>query len=502
MKFQIRIASLCFLLLLSGLQVWAQDKGETLDAMIQGGMKDWEIPGLVTTVVRDGEVVFSKAYGLRNIETKQTVDRATLFNMGSTTKAVVCIALGILVDRGKLKWEDKVYRHLPEFRLSDPYIREEARVQDLLTHNLGISQADQIWFADSTSTEVALERFARSEKVYPIRGGFQYNNLMYAVAGEVIRSVSGKHWTQFVTEEIFTPLEMDRSFARVSEIFGKGNYATPYYPDLDNSIHAVPYNQSDQIGAAGMIWTCLEDMEHYLQMLTGGGVYKGRQILNPGTFNYLFKPHAFVPESDFYPTQQLTAPNWRTYGLGWFQQDYRGHKLDFHTGSITGLIAIAGVMHHAKTAVYVMANLDHAELRHAILYKAMDLWVYEDDSKSWNSDIQNLYGWGRIQASEKERQLVEKRLMDTRTSLPLSEYSGTYQNPMMGTLIVSDGTEGLELDLNGYVRFSAEHWHYDTFRTSPENRYRIKVYAQFRMNTEGKIQELEFMGEIFERNDP
>lgn len=491
----------CFLLMLliALPALHAQNPSESLDAMVRKGMADWEIPGMVTTVVQDGEVVFSKAYGVSNLRSKAAVDRQTLFNMGSTTKAVVCMALGLLVDRGELQWEDKVYRHLPEFQVSDPYIREEARIKDLLTHNLGISQADLIWFADSTSTTEALARFALAEKAYPIRGGYQYNNLMYAVAGEVIRAVSGKHWTRFVRDEIFAPLEMDRTVAMAREVKGAGNYATPYYKDLNGSIHPVPLNQSDQIGAAGMIYTCLEDVEHYLQMLTSSGAYKGKQLLSRQTFDYLFQPHAFVPEQDFYPTRQLTAPQWHTYGLGWFQHDYRGQKLDFHTGSITGLVAIAGVMHHARTAVYVMANLDHAELRHAILYKAMDLWAFQDDSRDWNSEIQNLYGWVRIQAQEQERKTLEARVADTRTSLPLSAYAGRYSHPMLGTLEVREEGQGLLLDFNGYARFQAAHWHYDTFRTTPENRYRMKQFAQFLMDPQGQVRSVEFLGETLER---
>ncbi|MDX1333395.1 MAG: serine hydrolase domain-containing protein, partial [Robiginitalea sp.] len=363
-----------FLFLLFSVQVsQAQSSTERLDATIRQGMEDWHIPGLAAVVVSEGEIAFSRVYGVRDVETRSPVDPQTLFNMGSTTKAVVCMALGILVDQGKLSWNDKVRDHLPEFRLSDPYITEEARVQDLLTHNLGIAQADLLWVLDSVSTRETLRRFALAKKAYPVRGGYQYNNLMYAAAGEVIQAVSGKHWTEFVRDQLFEPLEMTRTVARVTDIFDAGNYVTPYYYEEEAGFIEVPYNRSDQIGAAGMIWTCAADMENYLRFLVGGGTYNGTVILKPETFAYLFKPYTLLPEAGFYPTRQLTRPSWLSYGLGWFQHDYRGEKLDFHTGSIGGLIAIAGIIHDKKTAVYVLANRDHAELRHAILYEALDL---------------------------------------------------------------------------------------------------------------------------------
>ena len=143
--------------------------------------------------------------------------------MGSTTKAIISMALGILVDQGKLEWGDKVRKHLPSFQLSDSYITEDARIQDLLTHNLGISEADLLWTIDSVSTKETISRFRHAKKIYPLRGGYDYNNLMYAIAGEVIESVSGEHWTTFVNKNILEPLEMTNTKTRASEIFDGDN---------------------------------------------------------------------------------------------------------------------------------------------------------------------------------------------------------------------------------------------------------------------------------------
>ncbi len=477
----------------------AQSKAEALDAMIREGMEQWKAPGLVATVVQNGEVVFEKAYGVRNLQSGAPVDRQTLFNMGSTTKAVVSLALGILADRGKLRWEDKVYEHLPGFRLSDPYIREEARVMDLLTHNLGIDEADLLWVLDSTSTEETLRNFARAEKTFPVRGGFVYNNLMYVVAGEVIRAASGKPWYQFVEEEIFRPLEMTHTVARATEMVKRPNRATPYFSDPEKGILEAPYTLSDQIGAAGMIYTCLEDVEHYLLMLEQGGVYKGKALVTPETFAFLFEPHALIGAGAFYPTQQLTQPHWRSYGLGWFQHDYRGHKLDFHTGSITGLVAIAGIMHDRNTAVYVMANLDHAELRHAILYQALDLWALEDPGRDWQQEIFDLYEGLRSQALQQEADLKAKRQAGTSPRLPLAAYAGTYRHPMLGEARIVQTDSGLDLIFNDAASFRLQPWHYDTFRSDTNNRYLMRLMVNFAFGTDGAVSRFEAMGQTFEK---
>ena len=137
--------------------------------MIVQGIKDWQIPGLTAVVVKDQKVIFKEIYGVKNLINKEPVDEFTLFNMGSTTKAVICMALGVLVDQGKLDWNDKVRKHLPSFQLSDPYITEEARIKDLLTHNLGIAEADLLWTMDSVSTKNTISRLKHSQKVYPLR---------------------------------------------------------------------------------------------------------------------------------------------------------------------------------------------------------------------------------------------------------------------------------------------------------------------------------------------
>ncbi|MBC32300.1 MAG: serine hydrolase [Muricauda sp.] len=485
------------MLFLSSISLAQTDKAQQLDAMIQQGMEHWQIPGLAAVVVKNGEIVFQKTYGVKNLETKESVDEHTLFNMGSTTKAMVCMALGILVDQGKLNWTDRVRQHLPYFRLSDSYITEEARVQDLLTHNLGINGADLLWFIDHASTKETIERFAMAEKGYPVRGGYAYNNLMYAVAGEVIQAVSGQHWTDFVGEHLFKPIGMVDAVAKVSEVFGQGNYVTPYLDHIEDGMVQVDYNRSDQIGAAGMIWASASDVANYLKFLDNDGIVGQDTLLKKETFDYLFKPHAFVTDTGFYPTQQLTNPNWKTYGLGWFQHDYRGQKLDFHTGSITGLVAMAGLMRDKDVAVYVFANLDHAELRHAILYKAIDLFAFDDISRGWHKQISQLYGDFKSQNKMRLAKMKEERAKDTNTTLPLTAYEGSYHHTMLGEVSVKIDGDGLLLVFNDFLKLEGKHWHYDTFVSTKNNPYYLETLFQFHLNPQGEVAVLEAFGEHF-----
>ena len=481
----------------------SQDKqaATILDEMIVTGMQDWKIPGLAAVVVKDDEVVFKKAYGIKSILSKEAVNGETLFAMASTTKAMVAMALGILVDEGKLHWDDKVVAHLPDFQLSDPYIAANARVKDLLTHNLGIANADVLWVLDSISTKSTLQRFKHTKDVYPLRGGFVYQNIMYAAAGEVIEQVSGVPWPEFVQERLFTPLQMPRSQTKAMDILKVGNYTTPHYDFDEGGVQIVDRNYSDQIGAAGMMWSCLDDITNYLKFIVNKGVVGNDTILQPTTFKTLFQPHTLIPKNQFYPTASLTQPNWISYGLGWFQHDYRGHKLDFHTGSLQGLVAIAGVIHDTNTAVYVFANLDHAELRHAILYQAMDLFAFDDSSTNWHPRIFEHYQKLKEKRKERLQKEVKARIPNTSPSLELPAYSGTYHHPLCGQLTITVENDSLLLDFNDFESMRARHWHYDTFRTATSKRWTSPNLVSFQLNGQAKVESLHFWGYTFTKSD-
>jgi len=213
---KIYVAAVLMLISISSIaQYKAQNK--SLDAFIERGIADWQIPGLATVVVKDGEVVFKKGFGVTNLKSQEKVNGQTLFAMASTTKAFIAISLGMLVDEGKLDWDDKVIDHYPEFRLSDPYITDNARIRDLLTHNLGLGRDGNRTDDDATLDET-IKAYRNADIDYPIRGGWSYQNLMYVIAGEVIDRVSGISWDEFVRTRILKPLGMNRTYTNFDQM--------------------------------------------------------------------------------------------------------------------------------------------------------------------------------------------------------------------------------------------------------------------------------------------
>lgn len=440
-------------------------KTAELDAFIQKGMDDWDGLGLSVVVVKDGQTVFSKGYGLTTLDSGRSVDDETLMAMGSTTKAVTALAIGLLVDEGKLDWDDKVIEHLPWFRVADPWISAELTIRDLLTHRAGLGNADFLWTTADWNTREILERMRYAETVYPFRSGYIYQNIMYAAAGEVIHAVSGLPWEEFLTTRIFKPLGMNRTYPFYRDVVDLDNVVLPH-DKVNGKLSVIPMVSADAIGAAGSLMSCTRDMAVWLKFLLN----EGRPLLKPDTYRELFTPQIVIPRESFYPTTQLTRPNWTTYGLAWFQHDYMGKMLNYHTGSLPGLIAICGLMQSDNFGVYVFGNTDHIELRHAIMYKAIDLYV-TGGSRDWHGEIFDLY-----QNLNKEALAVAKKqqrtpLAGTTPSLPMEAYTGTFVHPMQGTAVISLKEGKLQVSLNEKIEITLEHRHVDVFQSVHANQF-------------------------------
>lgn len=276
------------------------------DAYVSSAVADWDATGLAIAVVKDGRLVFAKGYGVRHLTGGGPVDEHTRFAIGSTTKAMTAAALGMLVDEGKVAWDDPVTKHLPWFRLKDPYLTREVTVRDLLTHRAGMGNADFLWYERDTTTREILEKMALVDAAYGLRSSFIYQNIMYATAGEVVAAVSGMPWAEFVRSRIFRPLGMDETVPLLSETLGAPNVARPHHR-VDGRTVPIDNASVDPVAAAGSVWSSVSDMSTWLRFLLAGGVTEdGTRLLAEATVEELFRPQAFVTPSQYYPTQRLT----------------------------------------------------------------------------------------------------------------------------------------------------------------------------------------------------
>jgi CubicO group peptidase (beta-lactamase class C family) len=438
-----------------------QDTLPGLDAYTAQAVKDWKVPGLALAVIKDGKVVLSKGYGVRRLGHSEPVDEHTLFAIGSTTKAMTAALVGMLVDEQKLTWDDPVIKYLPAFQLKDPLATRELTVRDLLTHRAGLGNADFLWYGQDTSTAEILDRVRLLDPAYSMRSRFIYQNVMYAAAGQLIEAVSGQKWAEMIRTRIFEPLGMRDTVATLEQVPAGANVASPHY-EIEGALKVVENAPVDSVAPAGAVWSSVHDMAKWLRFLLDGGVVGERRLLSERTVAELFTPQAIVPDT-MYPTTRLVKPHWMTYGLGWFQQDYQGRAVDFHTGSIDGMVAIAGLIRDEKIGVYVLGNLDHAEVRHAIMYSVFDRATGRP-GRDWSADLQKLYADNQRRAVEGEKRIESQRVAGTSPAAPLAAFAGTYSDPLRGTIEVTADGDRLKIRYGPGFTGPLEHWHYNTFR--------------------------------------
>jgi CubicO group peptidase (beta-lactamase class C family) len=498
MKQVLRAAAIALALTVTSATGWAQSvppPTAQLDAFIARGMADWKIPGLSIVVVNDGAAVYEKGFGVRALGRAGAVDADTLFGMMSTTKAMTALAIAMLVDEGKVAWDDPVSRHLPWFQLPDPYLTGHVTVRDALRHTSGVRNADLLWDREDLTTREVLERMRFVPATAALRSNWVYHNVMYQAAGEIVTAASGIPWERFVATRILEPLGMTRSAATYEAMAARrdDNVSTPHF-EIDGAVRAIDEVVVDRVPAAGAAWTTARDAGKWLAFLLSGGIVDGRRLVSEAAFAELLAPQTVIPRDEaMYPTAGLVGSRWTTYGLGWLQQDYRGRFVAMHTGSMDGRTAIVGLVPEERLGVYVLGNLDHAEFRHALLWKTIDLWTGAPD-RDWNAECLALYG--RLKDEQKKAQAAREaaRVANTRPAHALEAYAGNYVHPAWGRVEVAVEGGALVVRVGPSPRNGGvlEHWHFDTFRTRPGDGRQGWVYLDFDTGQDGAVAALRF----------
>src|SRR5580704_4793636 len=302
-----------------------------LDDYIQRAMRTFDVPGVAVAIVKDGQLVLAKGYGVRKLGESASVDARTLFGIGSNTKAFTTASLGILVDEGKLTWDDRVVDRLPGFQMYDPYVTHEMTIRDLLTHRsgLGLGAGDLLFFPPSSYTRdeiVAKLRYIKPESSF--RSKYAYDNLLYMVAGQIIPAVSGKQWQDFIKERIFTPLGMSDSNTSVADFRPDGDFAAPH-SEVEGKLRSIPPARIDNVAPAGAINSSASDMAKWMIVQLGSGKIPGgdQRLFSQRVAKEMSSAQTILPVGDPPPALGALKTNFAAYGLGWLLQEYRGYKL-------------------------------------------------------------------------------------------------------------------------------------------------------------------------------
>ena len=454
-------------------------------------MKDWKVPGVSVAVVRGHSVVYAKGFGVRDVRTLRPVTADTLFDIGSCTKAFTAASVAILVDQNKMQWDAKVSAYVPSFHLQDPLADEYVTIRDLLTHRTGLPGTDLMWYRSNLSADEMIPRLAYVKPSAGFRTLFQYQNMMYVVAGQAVARVSGGTWDQFIRQNIFQPLRMTDSDTSAIDAQKSPDYATPHESNPDGSIKPIAWVNIDNVGPAGSINSSARDMANWISLQLNDGVYEGKRIISAQNMRNMHTPQMVIPPDGEIPTVFFPNSTQLSYGLGWFVQQYRGHELILHAGDIDGFSAMVVLIPEIHTGYFVAINLSSV-YRQVLSYQMADK-LLQLPSYDWNAHFRKLEA--DLKAREKaENAWQSKRVPGTHPSRDFAAYVGEYRNSAYGKAEVISRGAGLAFR---YHTFSSDlqHWQYDTFVADLDGKTRLT----FRLDEDGNVAGFTLQGIYFER---
>ncbi len=437
----------------------AQVDFRKLDAYYAEALKAWDVPGMSIAIVKDGEVVFSKGYGVKELGKRGTPDDNTLFAIASNSKAFTTAVIAQLVEEGKLGWNDKVKDHLSYFELYDPWVSNAVTIRDLLSHRVGLGtfSGDILWYRTTLSAEEIVRRVKHLPKAYDFRSGYGYSNVMYITAGEVIRKVTGKSWGENVRERFFEPLGMTRSITTSKAIEAKGNAATPHAL-IDGEHKPISWEDWETVGATGGVISSVKDLSQWMIFNLDHGVWKGDTLLSPQSRNMVWTPHNMfgVNHTDGDQTTHL-----RGYGLGWGIRDYHGRMWISHTGGYPGMLSTVVLIPDEKLGVVILTNGMRSVFGPLARY-TVDAFL-DVPEKDWAAEaLESLNARKDTRIEERK----EARVLGTRPTHDLDAYVGTYVADAYGKIIVKEdsGKLAIEFEHTPDLNATLEHWHYDVWQ--------------------------------------
>src|SRR5262247_2192891 len=420
----------CLILLVAAPSLAQTGAPPDLDAYVARALKEFEVPGLAIAIVKDGKVVIAKGYGVRKLGESAPVDEQTLFGIASNTKAFTAAALAILVDEGKISWDDPVTKHLPGFQMYDPYVAREMTVRDLLTHRsgLGLGAGALMFFPPTTFTrEEIVARLRYIKPATSFRSKYAYDNVLYLVAGQVVAAASGKSWDDFIKERIFAPLGMAASNTSVKDLRPGGNFVSPHQK-VEGRLQPVPYMNLDNTAPAGAINSNVAEMAKWvIAQLDEGAIHSGQNV-NRRLFSQRQSREmwsAQTPIAVGAPPPPLSAlrANFSAYGLGWGLSDYRGHKVVSHSGGLAGMVSRVRMIPDLKLGIVALTNQEAGGAMEAISYHIIDHYL-NAPAIDWVSAFHTAAEQRVAQAKEVEKNQSSARDADSKLSLPLAKYAG------------------------------------------------------------------------------
>ncbi len=460
---------------------------EDFDNWVNTGMAEWKIPGMAIGVVKDGEVIFSKGFGEKSLGSNKAVNEHTVFGIASVSKNMTAAALAILVDEGKLNWDDKVTDHIPWFELSDPWVTSQVTVRDLLIHRVGVGRmlGNRLQFMTESSRDDVIRQMRYMDFEAPFRYKSVYSNVMYSVAGQLIEYIEGVSWDEFLINRLFKPLGMNNTTTSITQLDANTNKATPHQ-EIEGKTTPIQWRNWDNAGPAGGVNSTVVDLNKWMIMqLSQPGVYNNKRLISENQMREMHRPQIAYQPADPYAAQS-------SYGLGWQITDYKGERIISHGGATDGFNTFAFLVPNQNLGIVVVTNTFNY-FGNAVFYKLLDSFLGTEE-RNWQEHYFSMYQNAYNRVSQIRESIHNSREKNTQPKHVLDKYTGTYTDLAYGKVEVFKENNQLKVKFwdTDDLTATLEHWHHDRFRAVWNNPAQREEFSWFTMDVNGNVENFHF----------
>jgi len=457
---------------------------DSLDLFIDQLIEDFDVPGLSIGIVQNDSIIYARGFGTREINKAKSVNANTIFAIGSISKSFTALTLGILVDEGKINWDDKVTSYLPYFELYDSYVTSHFTIRDLLTHRSGLKDVSggTLWYHSDLSRVDIIKKFKYLKAISGFREKTAYQNIMYMAAGEIVREVTGQEWDSFLKLRVFDKLGMRNSTSISSVRESNDNLAQPHIWNENYDKVSIKQEKMNNLAAAGSIYSSANEMNNYMRLLLNDGVFEQDTILGKEVLNEIFKPQVLYP---------INGPpfgnEFSSYGFGWWLTPIDGHKVIEHSGGVDGMSANLFMVKDLNIGAVILSNSSKEPASFLLKAKLMEM-IFDDESFDIYERVKTFRD-KRLE-SNKSTSNQKMKIDGTRPSLETGLYAGVYNDKMYGQILIKE-LEEKELEIafthSSVFKGKLKHWHFDTYQI---DWYDIRVpngYLTFKFNSDREI---------------
>lgn len=467
---------------------------KAIDTLIQRALQSWHVPGVAVGIVREDKAIYLQGHGIRRVEDNAPVTPDTLFPIASCTKSFTTTAMALLVDEGKISWDDSPHKYVPSFHLSDPLVDREVTLRDLVTHRTGLRDHFLLWYRSPWTQEERIRRFAHLPLDKPFRTTFQYQSTMFTVAGLAVASASGMSWSDFVQKRLLDPLDMKATRFTTTALAEVADKASPYRLDAKKRPQLMEPYPMEVPEPAGSIQSSVRDLSKWLLFHINNKIVNGKPLVSARSLETTHTPQ-IVLRMDALDRSEFPETNQMSYGMGWVIQDHFGHRLLQHGGAIDGFRCHFTLVPKARLGIVLLCNLHQTRMNIALSNGLLDLLLElpHRADRDWNAIVHAAERKDESESEQAEREKQKHRQPGTQPSRELAGYIGAYEHPAYGTVHVTLEDGRLFWQWN---RWSAAliHYHYDTFTLPIEKMGAPRVV--FTLDAKGGVARMKVLGNV------